>query len=288
MSGSDRNKRYALIALGMALFAIVLLSWPGYQASDKHRTAEKAAKYENGQKYVTPPVTGKDDFNPWRDTIPNWAMAVLSFAATGFSIWAVFLVKDTLAETKKSVEAAEASVLETRRIGEAQVRAYISWTSFGGQTEFFEVDGRLNGFVIEPQIKNTGQSPAYLQAMYSDLVVIVDGEKPVVSFEPNERMLCEHVIGAGDTFNLVGMFLSAENASLVYQSKKKVFVLGWVKYKHVFSGAGDDGEIATFCFDVSFHNAPVFRRDDLEKGKIDARAVIKFHSEREYEIGPKQ
>ena len=145
MSDSKRRDRGALIALGLSLAAIVIVVWLSQPASEL-----AARPYLGGADYPLEhhgPAEGR-----WwpelaaRDTYAQWIMALLSVVATGISIWAVKLVRDTLVVTRDAVA-------DTRQIGEAQVRAYL--TVSGGR---YSVGMGSTRYDIK--IKNVGQSPA--------------------------------------------------------------------------------------------------------------------------------
>jgi len=80
-------------------------------------------------------------------------MAAFGIVATGVSFWAVIVVRDTLVVSRRATEAAVEAVAVTRRIGEAQVRAYLSCT---GAT--YNIAEQI--CAAEITIKNFGQSPA--------------------------------------------------------------------------------------------------------------------------------
>ncbi|MCW2308155.1 hypothetical protein [Rhodobium gokarnense] len=98
------------------------------------------------------------EFRPWQDSYAQWTMAVFGILATAVSALAVWLVNNTLAETRKATRAAEEAVAATREMGEAQVRAYL--TTDGGRIRSGAVKGHL-AFKIEITLKNSGQSPAF-------------------------------------------------------------------------------------------------------------------------------
>lgn len=118
MLKGDRGAVFAIglvAGLGLALFFFV---WAFPWFSDPHQSAsycqpgdQDCAKYyqnsDDPHFWVSP-------FYGWiyaEDTLAQWIMASFGVIATGVSIFAVIYVRDTL--------------LETRRIGEAQVRAYL-------------------------------------------------------------------------------------------------------------------------------------------------------------------
>jgi hypothetical protein len=75
------------------------------------------------------------------DTLANWLVAIFSFIAALF-LWL-------------TLRATQEMAIETRRIGEAQVRAYISITKIS-----LAVDPTKSRPTVEIGVRNTGQSPA--------------------------------------------------------------------------------------------------------------------------------
>lgn len=156
MSSSHRDDRPALIALGLILAAIVLVSGLGlasrYLAANPLPFANgSAAQYADGQR-------GPSEGHWWpefsaRDTYAQWAMTGLAFVATIISVVSVFLIRQTFIETKRTADAAVDSNATTREIGEAQTRAYLS-----PGVGTFRVT--LNGATLKIEIGNFGQSPA--------------------------------------------------------------------------------------------------------------------------------
>lgn len=99
------------------------------------------------------------------DTLAQWVMAVGTIATVALVMWTLFVTKGMLREarlaTKAAVQAAkstDATVAETRRIGEAQVRAYLK-VSFN-RVSFNGPDGR-KAIKLSGSINNTGVSPAF-------------------------------------------------------------------------------------------------------------------------------
>ena len=84
----------------------------------------------------------------------RWALYMLAVSSAGLVITAVgiYYVRDTLIETRKSVQV-------TREIGEAQVRAYVGPPRVEAVIE--TVEGRRH-FSIRGYLSNSGNSPALL------------------------------------------------------------------------------------------------------------------------------
>jgi len=103
----DKGDRGALAALGMMLAAVTIVAVvtsvshdPSYSTIGNINASEIIQR-QNGE--ISQPIPG---FNPWVDSYAQWLMATFSIVATGISIWAVKLVKHTLAETKRTADAA--------------------------------------------------------------------------------------------------------------------------------------------------------------------------------------
>ena len=83
-------------------------------------------------------------------------MFIVGIVEAAITLAGVILVLATLLYTKRAAIAAESAVVETRRIGEAQVRAYLAIKSvkfvFMGQTDPLPM--------VQITVVNTGQSPA--------------------------------------------------------------------------------------------------------------------------------
>lgn len=148
MSEGYRNGAFALGLVVGGGIVINLFLWTAYLANKKSEPQP-----ETNEEASREPIAGFWDwlistfFDP-KDTIAQWAMAVLSLAA-------VYLLKETLKASRRTLRATQKIAEDTREIGEAQVRAYVN-------VEKAEVRGlapneRL-GFYCE--FKNKGTTPA--------------------------------------------------------------------------------------------------------------------------------
>lgn len=126
--------------------------------------------YQHWQaKSTSSPYQNTDDTHQWirefsgwvfaEDSLAQWLMAGLGFAATVISLLALIWIKRTWVQAKRSADAANDVVSVTREIGQKQVRAYLS---------IERVDFTWNGTGSESNIsniifvwKNFGNSPAF-------------------------------------------------------------------------------------------------------------------------------
>ena len=236
MSDSHRRDRGALVALALSLVAVVLVcliaNQPAYQVVGKQDTP--ATDYPQDQ-------YGPSEGHWWpefaaRDTYAQWAMVALTFAATAISIWAVRLVNDTLAETRRAVRAAEDANRVSREIGQAQVRAYlnIEYSKIVPPKKpaiFPFLDG-MNAVVA---FRNSGQSPAYdvrLRRKESTIGALVEdfdrglGDIPFVFIG---------TIGASAAFSYdIENFLEPDEYSSLKNQTCFTFFFGEVIYRDCF------------------------------------------------------
>lgn len=166
MPDTHRRDRGALAALGLTLASIVCVAWVTSGAGDPPTEQIRSSDAENAE---YPPEQYGPAEGHWlpefaaRDTYAQWAMMIFTIAATGVSIWAVRLVRDTLVENRKAVAASENANEIAREIGHAQVRAYLSIVP----QEPTDIEGLFCWPAVEIVVQNTGQSPAqnaFLQA----------------------------------------------------------------------------------------------------------------------------
>jgi hypothetical protein len=102
MLGRDRGDRGALVALGLMLAAIVIVSiFGGNSASEQVR-----------------PSSWLETYAPPKDSLAQWIAALAALGSVGVSIWAVKLVRKTLSEAVESN-------LIARNATENQLRAYV-------------------------------------------------------------------------------------------------------------------------------------------------------------------
>ena len=100
-------------------------------------------------------LNAQREMSNWAEST-MWATWLVGSATVIVAALGAWWVRDTLVETRNAVKAANDAVAETRRIGEAQVRAYLSVTA--APIPAIPYADTVQTFEIE--IKNNGQSAA--------------------------------------------------------------------------------------------------------------------------------
>lgn len=187
----------------------------------------------------------------------TWATVggvLVGFTSLVLLTLAVIYAKQAAVAAADAAKAAQDTVAETRRIGEAQVRAYISWD---GSHMGMMIDDQRNivGCGFAPQVKNTGQSPAVLVELYSHLALLNPDKVPDIKFK-TAGAACNHTIGAGNALELAELLLSKERAASVFRRQERCYILGWAAYRDIFSKDGDPDHTITFCCEIKFRTSP--------------------------------
>jgi hypothetical protein len=124
--------------------------------------------------------------------IAAWAMVWVSVLGGGIGAFSLYLIYKTLLAAQQSAAAADANVAETRRIGEAQSRAYLS---VAGATLI--AVPRSQHWQIEFKISNSGLSPARDIEILLSATFNRDILQPPISWNASRSI--ESDIGAGET-----------------------------------------------------------------------------------------
>jgi hypothetical protein len=167
-------------------------------------------------------------------------MAATGIAAFFLSAWAVWLLYATLKATRKMIteaerttKAAEDAVAETRRIGEAQVRAYIAITEVSLTVSN---DDRP---VFDIKYINSGNSPATrleldLNSQAGVLVAKNEADEAPEIFQIKMGVFPDDLpSGASFSYPLRGAPLNAESKQAI-QGPISVRVVGTLRYRTVF------------------------------------------------------
>lgn len=198
MADRDNGDRGALIALGMALIAVVVVIWLEQPSLSFAFAGEGESLQGASVSDVDRVVAALKDHNPWEDSFAQWAMAGISAVGTVVSIWAVILLRATLRATREAVrssddavKAAEASVMASERFGKIQSRAYVSVSNI--KTDPDQSIGFSEGkFAAVVLVRNFGSTPAY--ECKSKVCLIESGRRP--SF-PDLNNIASKILGPG-------------------------------------------------------------------------------------------
>lgn len=144
-----------------------------------------------GSKHVLPYTPSKcphwPQFDP-KDTYAQWIMAAVSIVATGVSVWAVYLVRATLQETRNTTDAAIRSAIsaedanlatqemltDSRRVSRVENAAYLFFRNG-------ELAMRHDRIYMQFDVTNEGNSPAIEVGGWGYVrLYISTGENPVV------------------------------------------------------------------------------------------------------------
>lgn len=90
--------------------------------------------------------------------IAAWAMALITAVGAAIALATLIFVIATVSEARRSADAAEKAVEETRRIGQAQVRAYLMATPLSIEPTYHPED--WHHVKVRVGFRNSGQSPA--------------------------------------------------------------------------------------------------------------------------------
>lgn len=157
MFRSNWGKRDAIVALVVCLFILIPpIIKSVYKATNQQneyqaRNSEETYNQNNlNQGYIAPFVSSED-------TLAQWIMAIFTIVMAVTAALGAWWVRGTLITTREAVRAADDAVAETRRIGQAQTRAYISVC--GVEIEKFTPQKKTCLIVV---VQNLGQTPAYI------------------------------------------------------------------------------------------------------------------------------
>jgi hypothetical protein len=214
-----------------------------------------------------------------------WAASAETIV-TGIGVWLVLrtLIHTRRAAnyTKDAVDEAKNQTAETRRIGEAQVRAYVSWSGVRPGVSFNVEDAPV-AIRLTAHIRNTGQSPSTLRALYVDCPVVAVGEMPTVTFSLEDART-NHELGAGAEFSFLDQYIPIAAASASRAKSAVCYIVAWCAYRDVFQALGEPDRVVSFCFEVDFDTEPAgLTRDLIVNPNF---SWIGFRSTSNYQVGP--
>ena len=182
MSELNRNYGPPFVVL-IGVFIFLFLAWLNNH-QDYREPSYSTAKQEHiiASAIPAPPANQEPDRKEWREetdlqaqrNMSKWALAMFIVSGAGVivAVFGLLFIKETLLATQKAAKyafdtlhqaklttkAANDTVAETKRIGEAQVRAYLSIVDLSVVVSEEGITHKLR-----VTVKNSGQTPAYLK-----------------------------------------------------------------------------------------------------------------------------
>ena len=154
MASDGRYKWPALVAIA-GIFSVVLLavvtgSGVSHSVSEHH----EGEPSNNNNDDVGKLVAAIREFNPWADSYAQWLMMIFAAAATGVSLKAIYLLRDTLNANRESANAAI-------RASEIMHREQRPWLQMEERPTLTigNYDGSLT-LTAQADLKNVGKTPA--------------------------------------------------------------------------------------------------------------------------------
>lgn len=180
-----------------------------------------------------------------RDLKAQETMAVAAIAQivlTGFGLFLIFgtliytrdaatAARGAVNEAEKATRAAEAAVAETRRIGEAQVRAYVHALN----PTVFNFRVGLSPYITY-RAKNHGQTPANNFRQTTTWRIVTDPQTYKVRFGENVRSKGVADMAAGEFFQQTTTLpvLTQEHYDLLIANRVYLLFVGVIRYRDVF------------------------------------------------------
>lgn len=171
MSNSHRRDRYSALVAIAGILAIVFVAWlnqpPGSQIREPN---------------PEPPQAEGDDRKPlpkrvyWGlftadDSIAQWFMALFTVVATGVSLKAVFLVRDTLELNRKATDAALKAADHAATANAIMRQEQRPWVTFEREIECCFMDEGVGGLCVwYYRLVNHGKLPALKTGVHSKLI----------------------------------------------------------------------------------------------------------------------
>lgn len=207
-----KRDKFAYVALGLVAglaISLLLLVWsvPGFRNPTYHQERQEHVQYKSGGLDDPVIVTGFwSRYATPQDTYAQWIMAALSIVATGFSMWAVLLVRGTLNETRRQVHAAEKAFFYDQR----------PWIDFEIFNYSFDALPSGRAVICGIKIRNIGKSPAFAVLIGSSTMT-AGGDYKKCAVEAVENAVGNEneapIILMGDDLT-TGMMIFVENHSL--------------------------------------------------------------------------
>lgn len=226
MSKRYRSERIALAALAVIVLGAVLVSAFGLLEQVQRQACENPA-------YACDTASNDEPYNGWRDTYAQWGMMMFALFGVVVGIWTILLLRKN---NRISKRAARDQLLETRRIGEAQIRAYLAI----GPIELATHPPERNILQVRVAIQNQGQTTAR-NTVSEFCAAVTTGEWEAGQLLPRPKpmprpsrsnMPAGYRAQVGVQTPPVAQFDDVYAA--LQRGEVEFYVWGWVQYEDVF------------------------------------------------------
>jgi len=198
----------------------------------------ESANAESGEQQAYYDLKAQQDMAAWA-----FGMLIVTIWLSVITLFGVGFVWRTLVETKKMAGV-------TREIGQAQVRAYLSFDSV--QAVFITSGGgECTAIRFRPYIKNTGQTPAHIRVTYSEVVCY--GVKPSEIEVTPVNKPANMRVGSQKPIFLGGDSMDWESVRNAIDSDLHMVLICGVEFEDVFFQPGDERRIEDFAVRVVFN-----------------------------------
>lgn len=276
--GNGRNGFAIGLALGICLTLIFCVWSLGVgQVVKSEADAESPSQQTEGY------ADQQQDLLPWwehdgvlvtsKDTLAQWAMALLGLIATALSAWAVILLKRTLLQTAIATKAAQESVSVTEKMGRLQTQAYLSFN--GTDLHFLVNEGVPISVHVRAKFRNTGQSPGKIVYGFCHIAFLADLEAP---FHPRVERTPLHRttvnVGPGEVRWIASHPIPINELLQALSDRRSLVVYGCVEFTDVFDQVR---RIEEFCAGIGFYSDPSKMTDGIT-------AAHEWHAHQDYSV----
>jgi hypothetical protein len=256
MSKGDRGAIFAIgLVAGVALalfFFVWAFPWFGDPtqgqddyAGGNHQGADQAQEKNDAHFWVRPWLYADD-------SLAQWLMAALGVVAAGISAWAVLLVRDSLAEARKTTKAA-LDAAEANRLQRTTNRPFLTPINYQlrGIGKSRESSGGPSHLQLHMDIENVGDGPAFLDRYGITHAITLIGNAPALDRELVEREFPSGVsFIRKDAYRTFGACfhafqIEAAEWKQIAANRRSSVIFGYIQYTDTFKVARRSG----FCFD---------------------------------------
>lgn len=237
MSASSRDDRAALVVLALLVAAIVIIALCGLYARHEavHPIDCFTLAHVNGEEAQEDDVICPDDHIFFGDGWAQWIMATFAIVATGVSWRALFLLRETFKETKRTADAATTANLINQDATIRQLRAYV-----GVRRVDVVIFGVGKNTRIEAVFVNSGQTPAKrirLMFLTVGAASLAEAKFPIGRFKDEDLRVGYFELGPGETYTAActGAIALDVEAHQAFTDKEYFIVVGaLLQYEDVF------------------------------------------------------